>query len=32
MSAEKEIVRMIVDQSEVQESVGGQISDSDISV
>lgn len=31
MSAEKEIVKMILDQSEVQETVGSQIIDSDIS-
>lgn len=31
MSAEKEIVKMITDQSEVQLSVGGQVIDSDIS-
>ena len=31
MAAEMQIVRMVLDQSEVQESVGSQVTDSDIS-
>ena len=31
MSAETQIVRMVLDQAEVQESVGSQVTDSDIS-